>query len=551
MSTDTPAYYYHPDAHQYGDVRPIGRRIAGSGFFEGFVRHMPGDRLRLVATTLDEADMARAHAHQISDHRPIQVDVIEHGDDFTTAGAVFLPGPSMMGLNWLRYRRGARRCSLIGITHTVSTRRAIESLNAQLIEPTENWDAVICTSAAVHAVAERAMDIQTDYLRRRFAPNHLPRPTLPVLPLGVDTDNLGPDIAARAKMRRIHGAENALVIATVGRFSSVEKAHPAPLFLVLEQLAQAHHQPIQLWMTGWAARDEEHALHKRAAESLCPSVTVRFLDGQDTTMRHRALAGADIFTLPIDSIQETFGLVALEAMAMGLPVVMPDWDGIRDTVRHGETGLLIPTRIARAGSGQELADRFAHGVDGYLQHLSLVQQQVAIDLPAYLNALTTLAQAPQQRATMGAAGQEHVRTHHDWAQLMPQYAALADELEERRRGALRGTARHAGLGVSPHAIDPFDLFRGYASHSIGEDTIVTLTGPIPSEATLSALDAVSGRDIYGRWIAPNETLLALCEQLGDHGMSVQELRHAMGFGTFELDGVILWLAKVGIVQLSD
>jgi glycosyltransferase involved in cell wall biosynthesis len=53
-----------------------------------------------------------------------------------------------------------------------------------------------------------------------------------------------------------------------------------------------------------------------------------------------AYASADLFAFP--STTETFGQAVLEAMASGLPVVAFDAEGVRDLVRHNETGLLVP-----------------------------------------------------------------------------------------------------------------------------------------------------------------------------------------------------------------
>jgi glycosyltransferase involved in cell wall biosynthesis len=53
-----------------------------------------------------------------------------------------------------------------------------------------------------------------------------------------------------------------------------------------------------------------------------------------------ALAAIDVLVLP--SAAEGFGLVLIEAMAAGVPVVATDVPGIRDVVRHGVTGLLVP-----------------------------------------------------------------------------------------------------------------------------------------------------------------------------------------------------------------
>jgi glycosyltransferase involved in cell wall biosynthesis len=42
------------------------------------------------------------------------------------------------------------------------------------------------------------------------------------------------------------------------------------------------------------------------------------------------------------SLKEGFGLTVVEANALGTPVVASDAPGLRDSVRHGETGLLAP-----------------------------------------------------------------------------------------------------------------------------------------------------------------------------------------------------------------
>jgi len=53
-----------------------------------------------------------------------------------------------------------------------------------------------------------------------------------------------------------------------------------------------------------------------------------------------ALAQIDLLVLPSEA--EGFGLVLIEAMAAGVPVVATNAPGIRDVVRYGQTGLLVP-----------------------------------------------------------------------------------------------------------------------------------------------------------------------------------------------------------------
>ena len=90
------------------------------------------------------------------------------------------------------------------------------------------------------------------------------------------------------------------------------------------------------------------------------------------------LAGFDIFAMP--STWEGFGVSALEASAMKLPVVASDIHGIPDVVIDGETGLLVPPADAGA-----LAD-----------------------------AIASLARDEAMRQQMGEAGRAYVAREYRW-----------------------------------------------------------------------------------------------------------------------------------------
>src|SRR5690606_14150660 len=83
------------------------------------------------------------------------------------------------------------------------------------------------------------------------------------------------------------------------------------------------------------------------ADELGVADDVVFLGKQESVAE--LLACADLLLLP--STSEAFGLVALEALACGTPVVATDVGGIPEVVTHGETGYLAPV-----GAIEEMAD---------------------------------------------------------------------------------------------------------------------------------------------------------------------------------------------------
>ena len=66
------------------------------------------------------------------------------------------------------------------------------------------------------------------------------------------------------------------------------------------------------------------------------------------------LRAADLFLLTTEP-PESFGIVLIEAMACGLPVIATDYPGVRAVVDDGETGLLVAARRPAARSPRRSA----------------------------------------------------------------------------------------------------------------------------------------------------------------------------------------------------
>jgi len=117
------------------------------------------------------------------------------------------------------------------------------------------------------------------------------------------------------------------------------------------------------------------------------------------------LTAATCFVCP--SVYEPLGIVNLEAMACGAPVVGTATGGIPEVVDDGVTGVLVPIEQADDGTGTPLdPERFV------------------ADLAA---ALTRVVADPARAAEMGAAGRRRAETHFAWDAI----AARTIEVYER------------------------------------------------------------------------------------------------------------------------
>lgn len=102
-----------------------------------------------------------------------------------------------------------------------------------------------------------------------------------------------------------------------------------------------------------SARESLEAL----ARELGIADRTRFTGFVSDDERNQLLLGTRVCVCP--SEKEGWGLTVIESNATGTPVVATDAPGLRDSVRHGETGFLAPTRNVEAFAnriGELLAD---------------------------------------------------------------------------------------------------------------------------------------------------------------------------------------------------
>ncbi|MDD2546307.1 MAG: glycosyltransferase family 4 protein [Burkholderiaceae bacterium] len=469
----TAAIYYHPEAYTTSGPKLMGRNAAGESFLRGFLAHSQAAEFW---AQVQKPEHAQHFARTVQAHgRPEPVKAVEKHQlgGLAQAGVVYYPGPGIGEHAFQRAAWGHGAWSLCGITHTTSSAGAMDALAELITAPVQPWDAVICTSTAVKNNVERLLQAQVDYLKDRLGVTRLVLPQMPVIPLGIHTQDFVFTGAQKAAARQALGVEaDTLVVLFMGRLSFHAKAHPLAMYQALEAAAQATGKSVVLVECGWHANDFISKAYADAARLACPSVRVVTLDGRKADDRQTAWAGADVFCSLSDNIQETFGIVPIEAMAAGLPVVVSDWDGYKDTVRDGVDGFRIPTLMPGPGWGEDLAQRHALEVDTYDMYCGHNCSLVAVDVQATAQALVRLFASPALREQMGAAGQERARAVYDWAAIIPQYEALWAQLTEIR--AAQAPALKALPQPWPARMDPFHAFASYPTQFLTPQTVLAL-----------------------------------------------------------------------------
>ena len=552
----TAAIYYHPEAYTTSGPKLMGRNAAGESFLRGFVSHSTSSAFWAQVERPEHARHFAAAVSSLGRSEPVHSVSKASLGALSQAGLVYYPGPGIGEHAWHRAAFGHSSWSLCGITHTTSSAGAMDALSSLLVAPVQPWDAVICTSTAVKDNVTRLLQAQADHLVARLGISRVVLPQLPVIPLGIHTSDFAFSDAQKAAARAALGVSaDTLVVLFMGRLSFHAKAHPLAMYQALEAAARASGKSVVLVECGWHANDFIAKAYADAAALACPSVRVVTLDGRDTAARQTAWAGADVFCSLSDNIQETFGIVPIEAMAAGLPVVVSDWDGYKDTVRDGVDGFRIPTLMPQAGLAGDLALRHALEVDTYDMYCGHTCSLVAVDVQATAAAFTRLFNSPGLRRQMGEAGRQRAVAVYDWKAIIAQYEALWAKQTEIRLAAKAESDKNAAQPLAhpwPARMDPFHAFASYPTQSLTPQTRLAL---VDADADLAITRALAYRQLamvdFAKAILPTEAEIRVVLTAAANGpKAAGELVASLSTErqAFVLRSLV-WLVKLGVLQV--
>jgi len=413
-----------------------------------------------------------------------------------------------------------------------------------MLTPSYPCDSLICTSRACRQALLTILDEISASFNRQFNTSIRYDGRLDVIPLCVDTDQLRPH--DKYELRRQLGiAQDAFLLLYVGYLSHV-KADLAPMIPMIRRLV-GDNSGVNLSFTiaGTGPASYTRELSALVQEvGLAKTITLR-PEVSDFT-RDQLYGAADVFIAPCNSMQECFGLSPVEAMACGLPQVVADWNGYRDTVANGQTGFLIPTCWGRFDG--EL--RGAADIQGWVYDHIVQGQSIAVDIACMQERIQLLIRYPEIRAAMSERSRARAVAEFSYASAARRYDELLTELSIVA-GALRRHPKARRFDQPAY----FEYFGHFATRELRDSAVIRKAGT--KLFSIARLVRMVESELVGISVFDVALLEKLIEILSaaentPEGMSVEQLISTVMAGTWSRDMVrrhILFLLKHGQVTI--
>jgi D-inositol-3-phosphate glycosyltransferase len=326
-------------------VRELGRALAVRGVsIDIFTRRQSTD----VADVVEYAPGARVIHIDAGPHRHVdKYDILDYVPDFACGIQRYraLTGASYDLIHshyWLSGRVGLLFSDHWGVP-LVSTFHTLAQLKNRVAESAAEREQAVryeierrTMAASDRIVALTAVD------RQQMMRHYGDLAPIVVIPGGVDVERFSPrpQAAARAELGLPPRAKILLFVGRIQRLKGLE--------VLLRAFAQLGDLDARLLIVGGrpgtSHESREIARLQHLAGRLGIGDRTRFVGAVAHELLPAYYAAANVSVMP--SSYESFGLVAVESLACGTPVVATRVGGLRSIVRDGETGVLVPWRDA-------------------------------------------------------------------------------------------------------------------------------------------------------------------------------------------------------------
>ena len=242
-----------------------------------------------------------------------------------------------------RWRRGATGVVLAGHPNLAVPARWVQRLSPRLrmivvAHGIEVWEPLAAYRRRALLQADLVLTPSRDTAQKLAGVQGVPPNKIRLLPWPLSTEFLQ-FADAPENLPLPHGFPHGPLVLSVGRWAASERYKGLDeLICAIAQLRVSGAEP-QLVAVG--SGDDLPRLRRLASEAGAAD-RVHFLEGLSREQLAACYCRADVFALP--STGEGFGLVFLEAMAFGKPVVAAACGGATDIVEDGVNGLLVPPR---------------------------------------------------------------------------------------------------------------------------------------------------------------------------------------------------------------
>ncbi len=470
------ATLYLNDAFNYKDGRLMGRHAAGKSYLRAIAESDFESAGFLIPNKSHTQNFIDTFSPFLKDNKKMNVEMISYNSSSISKkyGGIFINDPQVGNYALHRSDYGHSEYSIVGITHTTLSKTVNDLIGDLLIKPVMPWDALICTSSCVKDSVLKLTDYYKEFFSDRFNSTQYIFPELPIIPLGIHTNDFNFTENFRAISRKQLGInENDVVFVFVGRLSFHAKAHPFPMYKSLGNVSKnmKSGSKIHLIQTGWFPNDYIKDTFINDAKRFCPEVICHFLDGRIEENKNRSLACSDIFISLSDNFQETFGITPLEGMASGMPVIVSDWDGYRDTVRDGIDGFTIPTTTLDINDNKNLITNYLNDNLNYDLYTGYASQTVSIDMDLCTDRMNKLVFNKDLRLKMGSDAKKNAEKIFDWKKIVKLYSDLRENLDE-----IREKSKKPKYLSYPENISPYKIFSSYSTYKLNNNSELSVKG---------------------------------------------------------------------------